>query len=1108
MRTLALSPGYYAPNSALSQGRWARVLVKETGMQFISNSTLKTLGFSNPEAVNVYGYGGRILPERLYDGMPDDLPPVVSMRTPTGIIFFGHSTQTWTHSPSSGMMYVHTAQPYSENSYYFISDNEMTRPEATPRGDIDASGEPLTLFTERLLHEQDIIAPSTTGRVILGEDFRTQPTRTFNFSLPGIVGDAKMRVTFGAKVTSGNSSLLFTSNGEQLAATESDKIPGVSGETFLSYRTTTKTLPAPGERLNLGIKYTYSGAIFTAALDYIEIEYQRALALSNGELYFYLSPAVASKVELAGCNESTVIWDVTDPLKPQTVAGTLSGGDLTFTTPAGYREYVAFNPQKVSRTATGAGKITNQDLHGMKAPGMLIISPDQFLTQASKIADLHAATDGLEVAVVTPQQVYNEFSSGTPDVTAFRKLLKMWYDRAADNGGDYTRYCLLMSRPTYDHKMVTTAVKRAGYPRVPIWQSEGSYTEGGSYSTDDYIGMLADNPGVLNMNNAMIHVAVGRMPVKSVAEAESAVAKLEKYLTSPNPGSWRNNVMLIADDQDSGVHLDQAEKVINKMRASDNGADYIYEKLYLDSYPLRYSGSGPVYPEAKQRMFDKINEGVALIDYIGHASPRGWGHESLLTWTELTSMTNRNLPFIYAATCEFMYWDADDVSGAEEMWLNPDAGVIGMICPSRKVYITNNGKLNENTGTSFFSRGEDGLPLRLGDIMIKGKNATTNDNNKLRYAFMGDPSMRLPGPTLKVTVDELNGVALPSAEWPELKAGSRVSLSGRVVNSDGLTAEDFNGTVTLQLYDAERVIDTYGNGDDGEVMTYNDRKTRLYIGQAKAEGGIWKSEFVMPAEIENNYSPALLSLYASDADGREANGSTEQLYVYGSIDTPTDDEEGPKISDFYLNSPSFASGSVTSPAPMLYATLNDPSGINLSESGIGHKMSVSVDGKKWYNDVALYYTPDPESFESGKLVYPLQGVEPGEHTLTLTVFDNANNSSAATLTFTVKADWAPTISHLTTDVNPASTGVVFTVEVDGAVGTMPCQVEVFDLGGKLVWSSEGANLTTGSTSVSQRWDLRDTNGHRVSRGIYLYRATVKGSDGREIVKSNKLAVTN
>lgn len=1096
----AVPASFYAPSSRLASGNWAKIEVKETGMQLISNATLKSLGFADPSKVNVYGYGGRVLSERLNSSMTDDLPEIPSVVTNKGILFFGYDCIRWTAGYDS---YSHSLNPYSSSSYYFISDSNPERPAPQDAPELTSSSDYVTSFLERRLHEQDITAPYNSGRLILGEDFKTQPSRSFSFQLPGLTpsGTPTIKVAFGAKVSNGSSSLNFNVNGKEWT----EKINGVpSSETFI-VRNEFFYSVTPADKINIKIDYSNTGALFTAALDYIELFYPRELNLSGSDLHFYVNNRSSTNVELSGADSSTVIWDVTDPENPLNVRYSLEGDKARFVAPAGSREFVAFKPEGVSRSVAAAGRVPNQDIHSMPAPGMLIISPDKYKDQAQRLADLHANTDGLECLVLSPEQVYNEFSSGTPDVTAFRKLLKMWYDRG--DGIDYTRHCLIMSRPSYDSKMTTPAVRLAAYPRVPIWQSPTGFTEALSYSTDDYIGMLADNNSDLNMNNAKIHVAVGRMPVKSEAEARNAVDKLEKYLTSPTFGAWRNNVMVIADDQDNGVHLTQAQSVCAALEKSVKGADYVYERLYLDAYKLGFSGTGSVYPEAKKRMLEKWNEGVMLIDYIGHANPKSWGHENLLTWTDITGMKNKNLPFLYAATCEFLRWDADEVSGGEELWLNPSAGVIGMICPSRTVYISLNGTLNTNTAKYMFATDSEGRGLTVGEIMINGKNDILGENNKLRYALMGDPAMRLPVARNNVSVDCINGVDVANVDdIPVVEALSSVKLSGRVTDHNGNRLEDFNGDVELQVYDAETVVTTNGNGADGVSKSYNDRKTRLFIGKTKAVNGDWEATVHIPSEIGNNFSPAFVSLYASDTSGREASGSSDNFIIYGFNTQGSDDTEGPLITSFFLNSPSFSNGGSVSPSPLVLAGFSDPSGINVSEGGIGHNMTLTLDGKRNFTDLLIYYSPNSSDPNSGSISYPLSGIEPGEHELTLTVWDNANNSSSASLRFNVSASWLPEITRLSADASPATTGVNFLVATDGNSGDMGCEIEVINLDGKTVWKGSSESLPEGITEVSIPWNLVSDGGTRVARGIYLYRATVTTANGARISKTRKFAV--
>lgn len=1094
----------YAASSRLASGKWAKVEVTSSGMQLISNSTLASLGFSDPASVNVYGYGGRMISENLDGSSPDDLPILPSIVTPDGIIFFGHSSVSW--QPDGKGCYTHCLNPYSDKSFYFISDASEKHLDpgisATPH--TASPADTLSVFTERTLHEKDLMAPATSGRILLGEDFRVQPTRSFKFNLSGICGDASMTVAFGAKVTNGTSSLLFKANGERLPATADDIIPGVrSSDTYYSYTTTSKVLPADTE-IDLSIQFSNSGALFTAALDYIRITYPRRLDASDGELYFHVSPASESMVRITGCDSDIMIWDVTNSIAPQMVNHTLAGSEAFFFTPAGYHEYVAFRPSSIRREVRKGNTVANQDIHSAEVPDMLIITPPEYDAAARKIAGIHTSADSLSVAILHPEEIYNEFSSGVPDVSAFRKLLKMWHDRSVAPSGRRIRYCLILSRATYDNKGVTPSIRNAGYPRIPIWQSPDGFSSTTSYSTDDFIGMLEDFYPGWDMGKASINVAVGRMPVKNVKEAEEAAAKLEKYLLSPETGPWRNNVMLVADDQDNGTHLSQSETVYNSFRKSEKGSQYLYRRIYLDAFTPGFSGTGAVYPDAKRKMLSAISDGVLLWNYMGHASSKNWGHENLLTWSDISGMTNSRLPFLYAATCEFLRWDADETSGGEEMWLLPKSGIIGMICPSRTVYISLNGPLNAATAEFMFSQDVDGKYRSIGDIMIAGKNSRRAETNKLRYCLLGDPAMRLPIPTLNAVVDSIAGQALGvNDEMPVIPALSSARLAGRITDHRGNIVDDFNGPIHIRTLDAEKIIRTNGNGETGKEMIYNDRTNLLFVGKANVIDGRWSAVMTIPSEIENNYSPGLISLYASDLSGREANGASEQFFVYGFNRDAPDDTDPPLIDAFYLNSPAFTDGASVGPAPVVKASFFDESGINVSDAGIGRSMTLCLDGKTFFNNVSSCYIPDTTP-GSGSIAYPLQGIDAGSHTLDLTVWDNAGNAANASLKFKVDAAWSPGITSLGTDVNPATADVNFLIDTD-ADGAAMLLLEVFDLNGRKVWAKELP--ATGPGTLNVGWNLCDKSGTRVPRGIYPYRATITSSSGQKSTKNGKLAVT-
>lgn len=1103
----ALPAEHYASSSVLASGRWVRIKIESTGITHISNTQLKAMGFADPSKVNVFGKGGAMIPEALTADMSDDLPLLPSVKTASGIMFYANDCFSWRPTWTNSVVpFAHTINPYSAEAYYFLSDIDI---KADNRADdlTDTGGLPvITSFTSRLVHENDIEAPDHTGRQLLGEDFRSQKSRTFDFNLPdNIDGTAAVRVAFGAN-TSGGSALTFTANGKKLAASSADKISNVGKDQFIVNITTIKEIKEIDNKLSLGIDFSYSGMLVTARLDYIEVCWPRALRLHEGSLLFQFDNTEDTAAEISGLSSSSLIWDVTDPASPREVSFTLQGNKGTFRAPAGYHEYVAFEPSAIAAKNVTWTKVANQDIHALPSPDLVIISFEEYMQGANRIAELHRSHDGMLVHVLTPEAIYNEFSGGVPDVSAFRKLLKMWHDRPGERP---LRYCLLMGRPSYDNKCVTSAQKAAGYRPMPIRQSPTGTTETSSFSTDAYIAMLDDcAEDEFNLRSARQYVGVGRLPVKSAKEALEMAAKIENYVCNPTYGAWRNKIMMIADDRDNSIHLEQSQRLYNELITEGRGNRFTYDRLYLDAYPQELSSVGPIFPSAKSRMMRNWNEGVILTTYIGHASPTSWTHEKLLEWSDMISFTNPNLTFLYAATCSFGKWDAPSVSGGEMMVLNPTAGAIGMIVPSRTVYMANNGTLTNLVGKVLLTPRPDGEPYAIGDILYRAQNEYV-DENKLRFCLMADPAIRMPRPSLSVNIASIDhtDISDDSNPMPELRAMGTGVIEGTVVNTDGSTATDFNGNIILDLYDAEMPVTTIDRASDSKVTVYNDRRTRLSSVMAKVKEGQWSATIMLPSEIDNNYSPALISAYAWTDTGREANGNTDRLYVYGYNEDQGADSEGPEIEKFYLNSSAFADGALVNSSPIVFANVFDQSGINISDSGLGHKMSITIDGKKTYNDVSIYYTHDTERIGAGSIAYPLDDIEPGKHTLSFTVWDNANNSSTASLEFNVGAAVDPVISHLSTDANPASTDVTFTIGIDRPNTKVECLLEVFNLEGRKVWHHTEDVSTDRDSRIRVKWDLCATAGSRVPRGIYLYRATVTAPEGTYSSSTRKLAVT-
>ncbi|MDE5790018.1 MAG: type IX secretion system sortase PorU [Muribaculaceae bacterium] len=1112
----ALPADFFAKNSVLAEGKWVRMEAEKTGIQFIPAATLRSMGFTDPSKVNVYGAGGRMLPEKLDATITDDLPLLPCVRNERGLYFFGTDVTSW--QSSNEVPYTHTLNPYDTKSYYFLSDRELPyKKEMAKVGAPATTAGALKTFTERLYHESELAGFAETGRTLFGEDFRNTRSRSFPFTLTGLAGDsAIIKVRFGAK-SSTASSIMVSANGTRLPSTTSDNINESTSEAeFLRAISSIKTIKKPAENLNIEISYSSTGNVSAARLDYIEVFYERELRLSNGFLNFYSNDPESPVASIEGCSANTRIWDVTDPANPQEMEFVLSGSTATIALSDDYHEYVAFEPDKVTQSQISWQPVSNQDIHGMETPDMVIITYNTYMDAARRLATLHEEHDGMKVVVLEPEYIYNEFSGGSADVTAFRKMLKMWHDRGGERN---IRYCLLMGRAYFDNRVLTNEAKNLSYRPMPIWQEPSLFTDAGSYSTDSYIAMLDDCPKGFSMASAKHHVAVGRLPVKSSDEANAVASKIEKYVKEPNYGAWRNKMMIVADDIDDAsmasskpenmnTFMDQSQSIYTILSSSKEGKKYIYDRVYLDAHKLETTSVGLRYPTAKAKMLSNWNEGVVFTNYLGHASASSWSHEKILTLDDINSFSNRNLTFLFGGTCEFAHWDGNTVSGGELLVLNPTAGAIAMVMPSRTVYITQNYQLNKAMAPYLLKENENGDRPRIGDFFRRGMNDLA-DSNKLRYCLLGDPAIAFPLPTNIVQIETINGmdVSENATDFPEIPALGKVEVKGHIVNSKGEKDNEFTGILEIILFDAEKVVSTKGMGK-GLDRTYNDRKTRLTTVSVRVENGEWSARFMLPAEIENNYSPALITAYAwNETTGEEAHGMTENLYVYGYNEDAAIDDKAPVIESFYLNNPALTNGAVVNANPIVFATFSDESGINVSDAGIGHQMVLTLDGKKVFNDLNIYFTADPSREGAGSICYPLADLEPGKHTLALSVWDNANNSATSKLEFNVGAAVDPVITDLSTNVNPASTSVVFAVTIDRPNSNVECNIEVFDLSGRNVWKADNQLTTDMQSSLNVSWDLKDKNGVRVPRGIYLYRATVRTPEGTYSSKSRKLAVT-
>lgn len=1105
----ALNADHYASHSQLADGLWVKVAVYESGIHQITYQELSKWGFSDPSAVTVFGYGGAILPETFSENDIDDLPQIPVVYTDSKILFYAQGPISWKYDSRSGE-YSHEQNPYSIAGYYFLTDSKSKTATLSERdgGATDGMTD-ITSFDEHAVYEQDLYSPGSTGRLFLGEDFRYNASQNFTFELPGVDNSApvKLRTAFGAKVVGGNSKLIFTHNGETLPESNTDNISSGSESSYDFVKTTStlKEIHLDSEELDFNLLFRQNGGSLTLArLDYFRFNYKRKLQLYNGSLQFRLAKLPENGCySLQGYTPAIHIWDISNPQQPVNIIPRNDNGNARFVPTKDNEEYIAFDEQATVASVEFIETVANQDLHGMATPDMVILTPKEYIAYAEEIAQLHQEIDGMEVAVIDHETVFNEFSSGTPDATAYRRLMKMFFDREGGTNGKQL-YLLLFGKGLYDNRKIGETGKYVKYPTLLTYQHGTGTDERASYTTDDYFGFLDDNSGQ-TIAADKLRVSVGRLPVQSEQEAQNVVNKLYNYVHNSDKGAWKNQVCVVADDENYAAHMKQAEDICSILENSD--AHCFINKIYIDAYTAEITSTGRTYPTAKKKLFQVLDDGVLVIDYIGHGSTVAWTHENLLNITDIQSMYLKRLPLFITATCDFGRYDHETTSAGEILCLNPDGGGIALITTTRVVYISDNHYINSGIAREIFKKDENLEYPRLGDILREAKcNIQQTDSNKLNYTLLGDPALRLLYPDYQIKVTEVNGVDI-SQTTPTIQARDSVSIKGEIYTPSGEKATDYNGVIYPTVYDSEITTVTHGYGEQGEAIEFKQRSNRLFVGKDSIVNGTFEIAFKVPREINFADDKGLINLYCYNDEGQEGSGNESNFIVGGFNDSSNEDFEGPEISYAYLNSEDFENGDIVNESPLLIAEVFDESGLNISDAGIGHQMTVTLDNQTVYTDVASYFEPALGEFGRGTIAYPLDGLSDGEHTLRLKIWDTENNSSEVEIAFAVEQGLKPVIYDLYADQNPASTSTNFYLRHNRPEAVINITICVYNLMGVEVWRYTGKGLSDMYRSYPVTWDLTNSSGSRVPGGIYLYKAIISTDNQHETTRTKKLCVT-
>ncbi len=1114
----------YSNSSVLASGNWFKIAVTETGiyridLPFLNKSGVNTANLSSA-SFRLFGNGGGMLAESPGSLPPDDLVENAVIIEDGGdgtingndyILFYANGPHKWAGDPAT-KRFSHIKNLYSEESYYYFSFGG-TGKRVTVLNNTATPNVEIISFDDHFFHELDTINFLSSGKQWFGEEFSNTPgkslSRAFNISFPNILpGPGSISTNLLARSFNTGSRFSIRLNNQGLGQVDLPAVGNGIYDAFARFQKTNLDFISSGTTpvVNLNFDYAPGSVNSQGWLDWFELFVRRELSMNGvNQLSFRdwnsVQPGNTGRFRLKGGNAQTRVWDVSNTLNPVAVQTTATADGLQFTGDCStLREYIAFNNAAflVPQTAI---RVENQNLHGSQQTDYIIITSPALHAQANRLASYHQQRDQLRNIVVTSDQVFNEFSSGIPDPVALRDFVKMFYDRAGGDSTKMPRYLLLFGDGSFDYKKRINGNTNL----VPVFESAESLAPLETYTSDDFFGFLGDGDNLINPGTYLLDIGIGRIPAATESQARSIVDKIIAYTSPKSYGPWRNELSFIADDEDNNLHLEDAETISGAVNSISR--DFNADKIYLDAFPQESGSGGSRYPLVNLAIVNKIYNGNLIWNYSGHGGSMRLADEVILDQDIINSFNNpEKLPLFITATCDFAPHDNPLVASiGEDLLLREKTGAIALMTTTRLVFAFSNRIMNENYLRAAMQRKPDGRYPSLGEAVKTAKNITytffTDVINNRKFTLIGDPALTLGYPVQRVTTTAINGIGISSIP-DTLRALSQYNVTGEVTNLQGNLLTDFNGTVYPIIYDKAQSLSTLANDPGSVKANFTQQKNIIFKGKATVNAGKFLFSFVVPKDINYQFGNGRISYYTENGTS-DGNGALENIIV-GGTGSGSDDKEGPAINP-YLNDEKFIDGGITNTEPVLLLKLADSSGINVMGTGTGHDLVVIIDNDQQKKHILNeFYTSDKDNYRRGEVKFRLPKLEPGAHTLSIKAWDVVNNSNEASLAFRVQKQESLVLEHVLNYPNPFTTRTTFWFEHNRPGEELQVNISIYTVTGKLVKTLRNTIISSGNRSNEVEWNGRDEYGSKIGRGVYIYRLSVRTSDGQQAHKMEKL----
>ena len=1079
----------------------------------------------DPRTIKIFGNGGKALPFKNIDNNEFDLiensiqiigEEDGSFDNNDFILFYGVGTKGY-----QGDDFDTNINPYSDESFYYVTSSvgfgNRIQQIVEPSGDATTI---IDQYNSYQFFESDEFNPAKVGRRWLSNRFDIESEQSFTLNFPNIVPGELMNV----KVKVASASETSTSMAISINGTSLDPLifSPIEDPTLLNSKQFVGEIPSGNENVVFNLIYNNGGNPSSIGyLDYISIEALVLLKGNNQQMSFRWSQASTTsgigEYQISNASRFSQVWDITDP---SLILSKLNASNSTFSFKANLgesREYVAINPSnyyqpiKINQSYVPnqnlKGTIFNDEFGNFKDIDYLIVTPSSLLQAATKLADHRYQVDGINIKVITLNQIYEEFSSGKQDIVAIRNFVKYIYDNASSED-NRIKYLCLFGDTSYDYKDRISNNNNM----VPTYHRLFSNSTFASFMSDDFYGNMDPEEGLM-LAAEKLDIAVGRILADDLLLANDMVDKIIKYDSKQSYGNWRNDFVLISDDVDEVWEFNSLQKNLDRLgdEVSVRKPSINVKKLHSDSFQQIASAGGDRYPDVNNEFQNALETGALIINYLGHGGEDGLASEFIFTKETAQNLKN-NYKFscIVTVTCEFTKFDNPQrITAGELSYWNKDGGAIALVTTTRSISTITAVDFNDLLAPELFGYDRD-IPNTPAEAVRIAKNNVGSLNRRVVF-FIGDPSMRLAFPRQKIEITTIND--LPILESTEiLRALDKVKLGGEIRDNNGNILADYNGVIEVKLFDKNIERSTLGNDgvtQSGEllIMDFTTLGGVLFNGKATVSDGVFEIDFIMPRDTQIPLGAGRISLYSQrDNLLNNQTGYNSNVRIGGLNEDAPEDNQGPLIN-LFMNDESFVSGGFTNNSPILIAKLSDENGINTA-SGIGHDMIAIIDGDESnpfiIND---YYQADVDDYSNGTASFTLRDLEVGLHTLTFKAWDVYNNSATSEIQFVVAGNDDLKITNILNYPNPFVDYTEFWFNHNRPFEPLEVQIQVFTVTGKVIWTKNQIITTDGFLSRDIIWDGKDDFGESIAKGVYVYKLTVNSTlTNKRVEKYEKLVI--